>query len=298
MEWDRDRPPELLLLPMGGQAPARQFALPETRQISLAPYPEVGGDLFMGFDYIARLDLKTGEVTTKKLSEGSGIHLIPAGDRIWFMVYDIEREGREGKGMKFGELDRGDLGLKPFFEFWESDEHKLGITDFNAYSLTVEPGGTRLLTSAHVEGKPALLLFGKSGLEQIIKPEFPVEGCQVASVAWSADRKTIYAATLVPAKQNGRQDVAIAEIPVGGGPVRLTAMAHLARERDRDNSPEIYLRVSLAPNGRTLAVTTGFLPSDWVINKEDRALYLMDLTDPARKITRFPIPTPPAAPRE
>ncbi|MBZ5525332.1 MAG: hypothetical protein LAP21_24155 [Acidobacteriia bacterium] len=292
MEWDRGRSAEALVLPVGGSAPAEHFLLPESNEISLPPYPEVGGNLFLGFNYIARLNLRTGAVETKKLSEGKGIHLIPGGDRIWFMVYDIDRPGREGSGMQFGELNPTDLSLKPFFDFWEPDQQKHGITDLNVYALTSEPGGEKLLASARAEDKSVLVVFGKAGVERIIQPVFPVEGCQMFGVAWSADRKTVYAATVVPGKEKDRQDLALAEIPLSGGTVKLNVVAHLIRLKDPDNLPGIYLHVSLSPDGHTLATSTGYIPGQHLVSRDDRGLFLVDLTDPARKVSRIAVPAP------
>lgn len=292
MEWDHGRSAEALVMSVTGAAPVEHYILPASKEISLPPYPEVGGSLYMGFNYIARLNLHTGAVETRKLVEGEGIHLIPAGDRILFLVYDINRPGREDKGMQVGELNPADLTLKPFFEFWESDQQKRGITELNAYSLVPEPGGPRLLTSGKVGEKAVLLLFGKSGLEQTIEPAFPVEGCRIFGVAWSADRKTAYAATSVPGKETSRTDLALAEIPLAGGPVRLTTMAHLNRSAKASDLPGIYLQVSLSPDGHTSATTTGFVPPEYLAAPEDRGLFLVNLADPARKVTRL---APPAA---
>src|SRR5262249_36300466 len=118
---------EVLLLPLGNKGPIRNFLVPDAKQLSLPPYPQVENALFMGSSEIIRLDLKSGEIETKDLTEGEGIHLLPGGEFIWYVVDEIERADREGKGTQFGELQPADLTLKPLFEFWDADEEKLGL---------------------------------------------------------------------------------------------------------------------------------------------------------------------------
>lgn len=289
-----NQPSEVLSLPLNGQKPILHVVLPGTKEVMLAPFPEVGGELFMGSDSVIRLNLTTGDLQIRKIEEGDGLLLKAAGDRVLYIAFEIRRPGRADKGMQFGELNRDDLSLKPAFEFWDADQEKLGIGDFNGLTLVPEPGGTHMLATAKAGDRPVLLLFGASGLDRIIRPEFPA-GCKIASLAWSADGRTIYAALLVPKADKNEQDLVVAEIPSGGGPLKTDSVLTLAKTKKPNDASEFAMSLSLAPDGKTLAISTGYVPPDSLKSEQDRALFLIDLTDQARKVIRIPAPALPKA---
>jgi len=286
-------PDEVLLLPAEGNKAARRFMLPASTQFCFPPFPQSGNDLFVGLSYIARLNLKTGAVETKEFSGGKGIHLIPDGERIWYVMYDLEGEGHEDdSGFQVGELNRNDLSLKSLFELWDSDTRSRGITHLHIPGLTPLPGGAGLVTSARVGDDAALVFFNRAGLDRVVTPPLPGKGYRLGKLAWSADGKTIYTTAIASGKK-GEADLSIAEIPVNGGPVRLTSITRLVLSPPPDNDPEnfdFFIQVSLSPDGHTLATTTGFLNQKNLAKKEDRALYLIDLRDSGRKVTKQPIP--------
>src|SRR5215510_8840489 len=246
---------EVFLLPVEGKKTLRRFMLPHSKQFSFPPFPEYGNQLFLGLSYIARVNLKTGEVETRELKGGKGIHLIPDGERIWYVMYDLEREGREGDGFQVGEMSRNDLGLKSLFELWDTDMNSRGITRVSILGLTPIPGGLGLATSGRMGDDPALVFFNRAGLDRVVTPQFPGKGYRLGRLAWSADGKTIYTTAVAPGKTAGAAEFSVAEIPVSGGPVRLTWIAHLTQassEKDLE-SFEPFLAVSLSPDGHTLA---------------------------------------------
>ena len=287
-----DQPSEVLSLPLNGQKPALHVVLPGTKEVLLAPFPEIGGELFMGSDSVTRMNLTTGDLKARKLSEGDGILLKQAGDRVLYVLFEIQRPDHAGKGMQFGELNRDDLSLKPGFEFWESDQEKLGIGDLNGFTLVPEAGGAHLLAAAKAGDRPVLLLFGRNGVDRIIRPDFPA-GCRIFSLAWSADGGTIYAALLVPGADKNDQDIVIAETPAGGGPLKMDSVLTIAKKMS--DASESAMSLSLSPDGKTLAISTGLVPSDSLKSERDRALFLIDLSDLARKVTRVPAPAFPKA---
>ncbi|HKD14323.1 MAG TPA: hypothetical protein VKE71_07205 [Candidatus Angelobacter sp.] len=293
MTGHEDMTDEVLLLPAEGNKSARRFVLPESKQFCFPPFPQYGNDLFIGLSYIARLNLKTGAVETKELSGGKGIHLIPDGEHVWYVMYDLQREGHdEDDGFQVGELNRNDLSLKSLFEVWDSDLRSRGITHANILGFTPLPDGSGLVTSARVGDDAALVFFNRAGQDRVVKPQLPGKGYRLGGLAWSADGKTIYTTAIASGKKEGQADFSVAEIPVNGGPARLTWIARLIPSPPRDNDPasfDVFLQVSLSPDGHTLATTTGFLDRK-NLAKEDRALYLIDLRDSGRKVTKQPIP--------
>jgi hypothetical protein len=135
-------------------------------------------------------------------------------------------------------------------------------------------------------------LFGGKGVDRIIRPDFPA-GCRIFSLAWSADGGTIYAALVTPGADKNDQNLVIAETPVGGGPLKMDSLLTIARKMT--DATESAMSLSLSPDGKTLAISTGLVPPDSLKSEQDRALFLIDLTDPARKVTRVPAPALPKA---
>ena len=80
----------------------------------------------------------------------------------------------------------------------------------------------------------------------------------------------------------------IAEIAIQGGAVRLTRIASLIKTGGNFNGFPLYLQPSLSPDRHTLATSTGYVPKGWVATA-DRALYLMNLGDPGRHVSKVPI---------
>src|SRR5262249_12398193 len=114
------------------------------------------------------------------------------------------------------------------------------------------------------------------------------KACSLGRAEWSADRKTLYAPVVCPAKTKGESEFSVAEIPLNAGSanVRLTRIVHLTASDDNFAS---FFYVSLSPDKHTLATATGSLESE-KIARADRALYLIALDDPDRKVTKHPIP--------
>jgi hypothetical protein len=97
----------------------------------------------------------------------------------------------------------------------------------------------------------------------------------------------MYAAAVCPGKKEDTSEFSVAEIPLNTGPVRLTRIAHLTSSVDKDSTS--LLDVSLAPDQHTLATSTACFEQD-KIARADRAIYLIYLKDPHRKVTKQVVP--------
>ena len=125
-------------------------------------------------------------------------------------------------------------------------------------------------------------------------PKLPVEQYVLGHLDWSPDGETLYAAVFSPAKSSGfwifrgdRMMFSIAEIPMGTAPPRLTTVARMSGKFD--DWPHPYgTRIAASPDGSALAASTVvFELGD--VKEKDRAPYLVDLKDPMRPVTKFPL---------
>jgi hypothetical protein len=286
LEWDdTEIPGQVLLIPLGSKGAVRHFLLPKIKEAISTPFPQIGDELFLGTNVINRLNLKTGEIKTRDLDEGESIALQPAGDFIWYALSNIVRADRKDHGVQFGEMNPADLSLKPLFEFWDSDKERLGITELSIGPLG--SGDSRLAGSAWTKDGSVILLFNRSGLERVVTPSLPDKKCLLGAVVGAADLKSVYAPMLCPSDNQ----LSIAEIPLEGGPVTLTRIAHLTMETSSLTSIGFY--ASLAPDKHSLAISLAYMDKNDIAT-EDRALYLIDLKDPHRTVTKHVVPPDPA----
>lgn len=87
-----------------------------------------------------------------------------------------------------------------------------------------------------------------------------------------------------------KNELCVGEIPLGEGAPRWTKLCNTTTN---ESDSKLLLRLAVAPDNKSLALSTGLLTTG--IAAADRALYLVDLTGPERKITKVPLPVPPPA---
>jgi hypothetical protein len=94
---------------------------------------------------------------------------------------------------------------------------------------------------------------------------------------------TIYFIAVTPTEDEDIQEYSLGEILLEGGPMRLTPIVRAKLGSDE------HLFMSLSPDGSTIAAATAQFDKDEV-EPADRGLFLVDLRDPARKVTRIQYP--------
>jgi hypothetical protein len=132
-------------------------------------------------------------------------------------------------------------------------------------------------------------LCAEEGLQRVIAPELPVQSYLLGSLQWSLDGETIYAAVVTATDDDHVAQYSIGEIPLTGDPPRLVPIARLLEsESDLSWSDLPLLGISLSPDGSTIA--TALAEDDPDIAPDDRALYLVDMRDPDRRVTKIELP--------
>lgn len=302
MENNRVNRFEMLTLPYGSDKPMRHFVLPtitETNEVPQNPYPEVNGNVFVASTYVARITLESGEVLRKDLEPQQYIYIFPRGDQvIYARMYTLPaKEGEEAKSgddkdaCEFGEVDQQTLDRKPWFTI-KSDDMVVRNVDELSWVPVFHPGTEEFAMLARKGDSETLAFFSRNGFERFVPLTLQGPEWQLGLfMQWSLDGKTLYAPLLAKTQTDGLYDYAVAEIN-DRGEMHTIPIARVSKRGDWADSFSYYLRVSLSPDGKKLATSTAYLPEEAVADV-DRALFVVDLTDPAHKTTKVLAPVTP-----
>jgi hypothetical protein len=93
-------------------------------------------------------------------------------------------------------------------------------------------------------------------------------------------------------KDNGTNvfSFGIIEIPLSDAPVREITLIKGLRTKEQDLG--FYFQAAMSHDGKTAAVASTYLACLEEFKPEDCALFLVDLSDPNRKVTKVPITMP------
>jgi WD40 repeat protein len=287
---------ELISIPVKSNVPLQAYAMGITDGCTGPALPQLDGKVYFGGKDLRWIDLMTGEVESRNIPDGVGS--ISEHDGQLFYLRQVSRnQGNADEkkpaedGREFGRIDLKELTLKPAFSLWKSETTALGIKG-DLSPVFWETGGSRMaLIAKEDESDKVLFLEEGKGISRVLAPDLGVKGIRLGNLVWSRDGKTLYAAAMTKGEQEKTQQYWLAEIPVGGTPGRMTKIAPIQAEMndDLDTYLRVSMQVSLSPDGSLIAATPAVLGKDTLASR-DRALFLIDVRDPARPITRIPIP--------
>ncbi|MBI4605756.1 MAG: hypothetical protein HY721_27635 [Planctomycetes bacterium] len=282
---------EVAVLPASGGAAPRGYVLPRSAEgLSLLNPPPLLEDrhLYLGGDAIHRLDLETGDVKTLKVEDDA--YLAARGGKVYAFQ---ELKGTE-KGYELATLEepRGEMRLERAVLLPKDEVGEV------APFLGLSADGARVaLAATKGERQEVLVIEGKEVKRRVAAD--PKEFGLLGNVEWAPDGKTLYAASAqplspaVPGGQPSAFDLGLCEVPLGGGAPRVTKLVTFRKPQGKkgDDAPLALTQVSLSPDGKTAAFLGTYLDPGSAV-EDDRCLYLVDLADPGRKVTRV---RPPAA---
>lgn len=298
---------ELISIPVKSSMPLQAYALGSTEGcLSLGPYPQLDGRVYLGGEDLRWVDLTTGEIESKTIPDKVGSLSEHDGQLFYLRGVSRSASNAEDKkpvedGMEFGRIDLKDFALKPAFVLWKSDRTALGLKD-DLSPVFWETGGSRMAMIGQGEDADKVLFLEESkGIARVLAPDLGVKAFRLGNLVWSRDGKTLYASAITKGDQEKTQEYWLAEIPVAGTPGRLTKIAPIQAEMNDDlhSFLRLSMPVALSPDGTWIAATPAVLGKD-TLAERDRALFLIDVRDPAHPIMRIPIPkqpttAPPAA---
>jgi hypothetical protein len=261
------------VLSLKSPKPVRTFVLPNIDPLEVPvgfPLPEAQGALFIGGKQLIRLDLQSGDV--QRVNLNTVVHLLGVQDQVY---YCTQKQGAAEQ--QIGTVDLKTLAMKPIMQL-KKEEGELALPLGAATR-----DGSRIAIPAMKEKTYEILVLGRDKVQQRVPWKLPEKTEHVGDFQWSADGKTIYAPLSL---QKGGVQLAIGEIAVDSGEVRVTPLVRLKRHVDEI----LFLfQIALSPDGKTLATATTMLRDD-VETPADAALYLIDLTTPERKVTKVAPP--------
>jgi hypothetical protein len=280
---------DLLALSTNPQRSVRHFTLPSDQELPMLPAPEKGPKLFLSGKQLVTVNLDTGE--TQSDDRFGELALYPAGDSILYRRDSSDKTAEEKKvtRMEFGIFDPDTSTLHSSFTILQTELEARGINKLVGFAVR-DTGFEFATVGQRSQGQDVIVLLNGNGIEHVLAPQLLVqEPFKLGSLAWGRNGN-IYAATAIRVDDEIAQ-FAIAEIPVAGGAARLVPIARVNWDIESSGFGDTFYlteRIALSPDGRTLATSTAAV-AEKEITADNRALFLIDLTGPNRKVTRIPI---------
>jgi hypothetical protein len=301
----------LVSIPIKSRLPLQMYNLGRTPGCVYI-YPEIGQKVYFAGKDLRWVDLKTGKIDSEKFkvdgkdSPEEELVLSESSNDLCYQR-TVKRPRKPGdqqpgdeSGEEVGVLQPNDASLKASFTFWESDLTILGL-DSNVNDLSPmamapnETTGAMIATTKGKDSDRILLTEDGKGIVRVLAPDLGGKLYNLGNLVWSSDGKMLFASALTEGEPKKASDYWLAEIPVDGGTVRMTKIARLQHEMEGDFMDVFRFSMDVAPSPdqRWIAATPAVLGKD-ELDAKDRALFLIDLRDPGRKMKRVPIPHEPA----
>jgi len=277
----------VVMLPVDAIGPVRLFQLPDLKEAAACvtlPLPLAGHWLFLKDESnsVVRLDLITGAVGRHAFATEIIPYASPGPDRVAYVTQNDENET----------VEVGFLNPETFAQ--------TSILRANTNELRGDAG----LLALSSDGRKAAFLIKNGGEPQIrfkvdgapaktsSKLAKPGEQLALSSGQFSPKGDLLYTSFALKGGQTTNSAFGFLEVPADGGPVRRTTL--ISGGPDADDEAELLFQIGVSHDGKALAVTSAYLAlADIGLAADDCALFLVDLSDPQRKVTKVPIPLPP-----
>jgi hypothetical protein len=275
---------DLLVLPRGVKEPVRRLAISGRNQKEETleyPFAIQGNLLFLNGEKRnpLRIDLVTGE-TAGGSETTNDIIVLPSPDGKSIAAF---RGQNGGSGTEFGTFDPQTMEFKP-----------LGSVGTNVCNDTLpafNPADGRLLFVGKTGEQLQLQIF-KDGKSEFTRPL--ARGGDTLEVGpfldFAPDGKTILTAYCATLAATTNSEYGLLEIPMGDAPLRFTPLFHARNSKDAEL---LFAQPSLSHDGKTWAIGTACLYlQNESLKPEDCALFIVDLSNAKRPVTKIPIPAP------
>ncbi len=287
----------LALLPAGGAGPVKLFYQSELKDLMsllVRPLPIAGHFLFLTKEgesdtaSLIRLDLTTGELRAKTNLPALTLVPTPHGDGI---IYLAAAPG-EKERTEVGFLNPETFARTAVFQ----TEGSLLKSDAKGF-LAVSRDGKRLAFADTENDKQVcrVLQNGKP-FKTVPLPESE-EKLSFGNAQFAPDGEMVYISFLDRGTGGTNASFGVFELPLNGGALRRNTLIQGCGIKD--DTFVLYFQLDVSNDGRTLAVASTYLAyendggSRQLKKPEDCALFLLNLADPQRKVTRVPVPLPP-----
>jgi hypothetical protein len=263
--------------------PTRHIHLGNVEQ-AIPPFPEIANVFYIRNDKeILQLSLKSGRVLNRNSQGAPYDQLFAVGDRLLY----AKLTGSEKRAVEVGAIDLTDLRSMPLFQF-QVQEPGLEIQ----LPIAPQPKGDEFAVVGKGKDRDSILVFNKEGLKQVLSPAGVSSQYRLGNLQWSNTGTKLYAGAVTPSPQNSDWQYSLAEFSLKGQLTRTTPLYRVKEEHfdpSKDTDFQLRLDISLSPDGSTISTSPALFDSD-NIDEKDRALFLIDLRDPQRHVTRILVP--------
>jgi len=283
---DSEKSLNLAVLPFDRRGPARTFQLSNlgkdaATRLCFWPLPVVGSSLFLGGESnsIIRLELANGALHRQTNQQELVLLPSPDSDRLFYV-----RGANDSKGPnELGLLNPETYAPTPLFQFKEEQ--------VSMFSLALSRDAKRLAYQLENESPPVVHLLENSQPVRTLSLASLGEKMEINLRHFSPKGDILYG-SFKSSDAGTKASYGFVEIPLDGSAVRKTTLISNAESGDKEMFASFQIDIS--HDGKTLAVESLWLAyGDHPILANDCALFLVDLADPERKISKVAIPLPP-----
>lgn len=272
----------LAVIPWGVRSPVKVFRVPgikDAAELFTVPLCLVGDQvLFMASEKeVGRVNLQTGATAIHEFADASQkVALYPAPDGAG--VFYVE----QGGGLVFGRLDPQNFNRTPLTVITNEPADKT----FFAYGKD-----GKVVAFAEKSDDGVRLVVWREGKLIFTRPLGATTDERAFGNAGFSPQGDLLWATFRKPSGTNRVAYGLMEIPLSDGRIRETVL--IAEAPSGDDFYALYFQAGLAHDGKTAAVASTYLAcATEEFKPADCALFLVDLNDPKRKVTKVPIPLP------
>ncbi len=284
---DSDDSLNLTVLPVGGQASVRMYALPAGKKAAeaiLLPTPVTGNRVFImvSSNLLARLDVTTGSLVHHEFQDLKGnltLYPSPKSDAVFY----VEEQGDGKDNVVFGRINADSFARTSLMTITNQ------AADGGFFTFSADGKRVAMVEKA---GDLRRLIVLEDGRTVFARP-LTSKGEKLAfgSAAFLPKGDALCASFLQSTEGQDAVSLGLMEIPLNDTPVRRTVL--IKTTGLKDDSAALYFQAGFSHDGKTAGLASTYLACD---NKdfkpEDCALFLVDLSDPNRKVTKVLIPLP------
>jgi hypothetical protein len=247
------------------------------------PLPVVGSTAFLKGESnnVIRVNLETGELRRQESQKDLILLPSPDNDRLFYV------SGVDGTNTptEFGLLNVETFARTPLVQI-KGDK-------VNMMSFALSRDAKTFAYGVENEYPPVIHLVEAGWPARTLSLASLGENAAVNVAQFSPKGDVIYG-SFKQSTQKTNVAYGFVEIPVDGSPIRKTILINDAeKEGGEDKSMFASFQVNISHDGKTLAVESLWLAYDeHVLKADDCALFLVDLGDPLRKVTKVLIPLP------
>ena len=235
----------------------------------------VNGYLFFSTDSIIRVNLVTGETKIMEGGRGERLAVVRCGEGLGYVRHQIGKDTAVDGDWEVGSLDPETLQRSPLLRSTSFPD--MALQPRPAFSLYLER-----IAIPTLHGN-AIVVFRDGKVEWTMDLGANLQ-VQVNDIQWSRHGGSVYASL---SRRRGQGGVAwsLFESTIGGSVQREVELFQSDKPDMLDNADR-RLGLAISPDGRLAALTTAYVP----VAMADHGLYLVDLMNGKRKVTKLPFP--------